>query len=300
MKNSNYQANLLKREKCILCNWSNIFTLFKNSEYAMAKCRNCGLLYQFPQVSKDKYMKNIQKHYSEVDPSFGVAYSRKRLYKRFLNQIEHIKRKNARLLDVGCGLGYFLSLARNQGWNVYGIEPNLDIVKKGSQNFRLDIQCAAFEESNFPSDYFDVITLWNVFDELFNPSGCILKIRKILKPSGVLYIRIPNAAFHLFIYKIQQTLKKLHLTNIMPYQSFIFHIFSFSAKTLKWILSNNGFYNIKIKNSWPTSGDPYGGKKGVGILKKTAFLIGRFIFILTWGKQTVAPSIEVFAKNAKT
>ena len=169
MKNSNYQANLLKREKCILCHSSNIFALFKNSEYTMVKCRNCGLLYHFPQVSKDKYMKNIQKHYSEVDPSFGVAYSRKRLYKRFLNQIEHIKRKNARLLDVGCGLGYFLSLARNQGWNVYGIEPNPDIVKKG-----------------------------------------------------------------------------------------------------------------------------------VGILKKTAFLIGRFIFILTWGKQTVAPSIEVFAKNAKT
>lgn len=300
MKNSNNHANLLKGEKCILCHSSNIFALFKNSEYTMVKCRNCGLLYHFPQVSKDKYLKNIQKYYSEVDPSFGVAYSRKRLYKKFLHQIEDIKRKNTRLLDVGCGVGYFLSLTKNEGWNVHGIEPNPDIVKKGSQNFGLDIQCVDFEESNFPSDYFDVITLWNVYDELLNPAECILKIRKILKPSGVLYIRVPNAAFHLFMYKIQKTLKKLHLGYIVPHQSFIFHIFSFSAKTLKWILNNNGFYNIRIKNSWPTSGDPYGVKKGIGVLKKTAFFIGRVIFILTLGKKAVAPSIEVFAKNAKT
>ena len=124
MKNSNYQANLLKREKCILCGSSNISVLFKRYESAMIKCRNCGIICQFPQVSKEKYLIDIQKHYSEKDSSFKVAYSRKVLYERLLHHIGHIKGKNARLLDVGCGLGFFLFLAKNDDWSVYGIESN--------------------------------------------------------------------------------------------------------------------------------------------------------------------------------
>ena len=86
----------------------------------------------------------------------------------------------------------------------------------------------------------------------------------------------------------------------MPYQSSIFHIFNFSKKTLKWILNNNNFYNIRIKNSWPTSGDPYDVKKGVGSFKRLTFLIAQLISILTLSKLTIAPSIEAFAENAKT
>lgn len=123
--------------------------------------------------------------------------------------------------------------------------------------------------------------------------------KKNLETRGILYIRTPNAAFHLFTHRIQQALKKLHLEHIMPYQSSIFHIFNYSKKTLKWILSNNGFHNIKIKNSWPTFEDPYGVKKGVRIFKLISLLIAQCIYVSTRGKLTAAPSIEVFSENAK-
>jgi len=299
MKDSNYQEHLLRKQKCVLCDSSNISALFRKEEGAMVKCRNCALIYQFPQISKDRYLQDIQKYYSEVDPSLRVAYSRKRLYKRFLCQIENIKRKNARLLDVGCGWGYFLSLVKNDGWKAYGLELNPDLVERGVQNYGLDIQCADFEESNLRKSYFDVITLWNVFEELPDPLRCLLKVKNFLRPGGILYLRTPNGAFHLFTYRIQQVLRKLHLAHLMPYQSSIFHIFNFSNKTLQLMLSNVGFENIKIKNSWPTSGDPYGVKKGVRGFKIFVYLIAQGVSILTRGKLTVAPSIEVFAENAE-
>jgi len=299
MKNSDYQEHPLRKKKCVLCDSSNISALIERGERAVVKCRDCALIYQFPQVSKDRYLNEIQKHYSDVDPSFRVAYSRKRLYKKFLYRIEHLKRKNARLLDVGCGWGYFLSLAKDDGWKAYGLELNLDLVEKGLQDYGLNILCADFEESNFRNGYFDVITLWSVFDELYDPLNGILKIKKFLKPGGILYLRTLNGAFHLFIYRIQQVLRKLHLAHLMPYQSSIFHIFNFSNRTLKQILSNNGFKNIKIKNSWPTSGDPYGVKKGVRGFKIFIYLIAQCLSFLTCGKLTAAPSIEAFAENAK-
>ncbi len=300
MKYSNYQTHSLKKKKCFLCDSSHTSALFKRNKHVMVKCRNCGLIYQFPQVDKGKYLKEIQKHYSELDPFYRVAYSRESLYKRFLHKIRPTKRKNARLLDVGCGLGYFLYLAKNDGWNVFGSELNPDLVKIGTKNYGLDIQCADFEESTFPDGYFDVITLWNVLDELLNPAGNILKIKKILKPGGILYTRTPNAVFHLFAYRIQQILRKLHLEHIIPYHTSIFHIFNFSKKTLKWILRDNGFSNIKIKNSWPTTEDPYGVKKGVIGFKMFSFFIAQCIFFISLGKLTFASSIEVFAENAKS
>ena len=299
MKDSNYQEHSLRKQKCVLCDSSHIFTLFRREEETMVKCRNCALIYQFPQVNKDRYMQDIQEYYSEVDPSLRVAYSRKRLYIKFLRQIEHLKRKNARLLDVGCGWGYFLSLVKNDGWEAYGLELNPDLVERGVQNYGLNIQCADFEESNFSKTYFDVITLWNVFEELPNPLKCLLKIKDFLKPGGVLYLRTPNGAFHLFTYRIQQVLRKLGLARLVPYQSSIFHIFNFSKRTLQQLLSNLGFENIKIKNSRPTSGDPYAVKKGVRGFKIFVYLIAQGVSVLTRGKLTVAPSIEVFAENAE-
>jgi 2-polyprenyl-3-methyl-5-hydroxy-6-metoxy-1,4-benzoquinol methylase len=263
----------------------------------MVRCKKCGLIYQLPQVEKDQHLREIQKHYSEVDPSYRVAYSRKKLYERFLSKIERIKRKHSRLLDVGCGIGYFLSLARKYGYDAYGLELIPELVEAGIRNYGLAIQCAEFEEANFSENYFDVITLWNVFEELSHSKESILKIKRILKPEGLLFIRTPNARFHLLVYRIQQMLKKLHLEHILPYQSFLFHIFNFSKKSLEWELRTHNFSHIKIKNSWPTSKDPYAVGKAVGILKIFAFLIAQFLFFLTWGKLTVAPSIEVFAEN---
>jgi 2-polyprenyl-3-methyl-5-hydroxy-6-metoxy-1,4-benzoquinol methylase len=299
MKKSKNQAHFLKKKKCLLCQSSKITTLIKRGDYEMIKCRNCDLFYRLPQISREKYFENYLKHYSEVDPSLRIAYSRKKLYKRFLRQIDHIKGKNTRLLDIGCGLGYFLFIAKNDGWKTYGIEMNPDLVKAGNQNFMLNIKRGNFEESNVPTGYFDVISLWNVFDELYYPFRCIQKIKTALKPGGHFFMRIPNSTFHVFIYKFQKIFRKLNLKHILPRHSFIFHHFNFSQKTLKWILSNNGFKNIKIRNSRPTSGDPYEAKKGVVAYKIIAFLIAQCIFALTGYKLTVAPSIEVFAKNGK-
>ena len=94
-------------------------------------------------------------------------------------------------------------------------------------------------------------------------------------------------------------LKKLHLEHMAPYHSSIYHIFNFSKKTLKWVLRDKGFSRIKVENSWPTVADPYGVKKGIKGFKMFSFFIAQCVYFLSFCKLTFAPSIEVFAENAK-
>lgn len=287
------------KDQCPLCQSSDTSLLFRRGEYEMIRCKRCGLIYRHPRIEKEKYLKEVQKYYSEIDPSFRVAASRKRLYERFLSKIGRTKRKQPRLLDVGCGIGYFLFLARERGYDVYGSEFIPGLAQIGSKSYGLTIQCADFDEVNFPESYFDLITLWNVFDELSDPSGSVRKIKKILKPGALLFMRMPNATFHLFVYRIQQLLNKLSRGRLLPFQISIFHIFSFSKKAIEQELRRNDFSHIRVKNSWPTSEDPYALGKRVWILKTFAFLIAQFLFFLSWGKLTIGPSLEVFAENEK-
>lgn len=291
-------APSLVGERCFLCGSHNINPLFRRGESLMLKCQDCSLVYEFPHIDKNTYLKQINEHYSKVDPSQEVALSRKRLYEGFLRQLRHPKTPDSRILDIGCGQGYFLFLAKNDGWDTYGVEINPGLVRVGNKKYGVNIQCVDFKEAEFPDKYFDVITLWNVFDEILDPLKCIMEIKRILKPGGLLYLRTPNAAFHIALCRAQQKLEKIHLAYLLPHQSFVFHILNFSADTLYRILSQNGFCNIKLKNSDLTSGDPYGVKKMVGGLKILASFVANAIFTLSAGKIMLAPSIEVYAKNA--
>ncbi len=285
--------------QCLVCKSSDTSLLFKRDEYALLRCRKCGLIFPQPRIEKEKYLNKVQKYYLEVDPSLRVASSREMLYEKFLSKIDRTKRKPSRLLDIGCGIGYFLFLARNHGYDAQGLELIPELAETGSQAYGLTIQCADFEEANLPEKYFDIVTLWNVFDELPDPLASLPKIKRIIKPGGLIFMRMPNAAFHLFAYRIQRTLEKIRLGRVVPDQSAIFHIFSFSKRALELELSRNDFSRIRIKNSWPSSEDPYDVGKAVGILKIFAFLIAQFLFFLTWGRLTVAPSLEVSAENEK-
>lgn len=95
------------------------------------------------------------------------------------------------LLDVGCGTGDFLKTAKNDGWQVIGVEPNskarqLANQKNNNQVFDVDAM------KQFDDHSFDVITLWHVLEHLPNLEVEIKKLDRLLKPNGRLVIAVPN------------------------------------------------------------------------------------------------------------
>lgn len=111
--------------------------------------------------------------------------------KRKLKLINSFPVSGKTILDVGCGTGDFLQTAKNNSWNVYGIEPNEKaraIANSKTRNQVFDTNTL----QEFESGAFDVITLWHVLEHLPNLETEIQNLNRLLKPNGRLVIAVPN------------------------------------------------------------------------------------------------------------
>ena len=92
------------------------------------------------------------------------------------------------LLDVGAGTGDFLNVAKKNGWQVYGMEPNANAsnlaLKKG-----LELKSSL---NDFVGKQFDVVTLWHVLEHIPNLEETISTLTNLVKSNGTLIIAVPN------------------------------------------------------------------------------------------------------------
>ncbi len=108
--------------------------------------------------------------------------------KNKLNLINGLNSEKGNLLDIGAGTGDFLTVAKNNGWNIKGIEPSEKAksiaIQKG----------VSFAESinNLESHSFDVITMWHVLEHVPDLENQIRELKRLLKPNGTIIIAVPN------------------------------------------------------------------------------------------------------------
>lgn len=108
--------------------------------------------------------------------------------KRKCGLITKLNNGTGRLLDVGAGTGDFLHLAKNQGWEVAGMEVNAQARKRASEKgISLSKDWKQLEEGKF-----DVITLWHVLEHLHDLEAQVEKLGSLLKDKGSLVIAVPN------------------------------------------------------------------------------------------------------------
>lgn len=97
----------------------------------------------------------------------------------------------ATLLDVGCGNGEFLNLARNMGWKVEGLDVDSRAVEI-ARSSGLTVHHGGIEVLNGQTERFDVITLGHVIEHVHDPVGLLKACHRLLKPDGLLWLETPN------------------------------------------------------------------------------------------------------------
>ena len=108
--------------------------------------------------------------------------------KQKLKLINSFNTDDKSILDVGAGTGDFLKICKNNNWQINGIEPSdkaRKFAKRKNINLKKDI-------SEYEGKQFDVITLWHVLEHIPNLIEYTHQLKKLLKPSGVLIIAVPN------------------------------------------------------------------------------------------------------------
>jgi SAM-dependent methyltransferase len=94
-----------------------------------------------------------------------------------------------KILDVGCGPGFFLSGLSDE-WEKYGVEISKLASNHAEKYGR--IFTGELSQANYEDSFFDAIMMYHVIEHLENPISIIKEVRRILKPGGKFVIATPD------------------------------------------------------------------------------------------------------------
>ncbi len=179
------------------------------------------------------------------------------------------------LLEVGCGNGAFLELAKKRGWQPFGVDSSSENIRKTAER-GIDGVCTDFNHF-FTDKKFDFIALWDLIEHPENPGALIHKSFEILKHDGVLFIGTPNYPNLLSL--IAETLFRLSGGRIhTPMDKLYFpeHTSYFNRKTLSLLLTREGFEIIKSQKT-QTDLDRYYFPPTTKFVLRIAFFFARLL-----------------------
>lgn len=176
------------------------FDLLYNSEFDFLETRPQPSQEKLPEYYKSEdYISHTDSKRNLFEKVYHVVKTR--TLKRKLKLIKTYSKNGKSLLDFGCGTGDFLKVAKDNKWEVFGVEPN-DQARQIA-NSKLDgLVFAPDEFLKFEKERFDVITLWHVLEHVPDVNTHLTLFKKLLKPNGTLIIAVPNfKSFDAKIYK---------------------------------------------------------------------------------------------------
>ncbi len=229
---------------CIACGSDLFHISYKFSSSAILTCNNCGLRFVRPLPDVEAMKEEYDKEYF----SLYLSQYKKHREARFIEELIEIEKlcKTGKILDVGCAYGFFLNLARNRGWEVFGVDISEHAAEVARQLYGLNIFIGTLEESNFPDSFFDVVTLWTVLEHIPDPLSTLIEIRRILKPDGLLVIEIPNRDDLLVRTKI--LLGKISKGKLVNAEGlFTHHLYYFTEKSIRELCKRTNYKVINIK-----------------------------------------------------
>ncbi len=214
--------------QCIICESSRI-TPFRDyyQRCGLVECADCGFVF----MEKIPTAEELNRHYSRYSYEGEETISPLTIkrYHELLDEFEPY-RKTGRLLDVGCGRGWFLQEAKKKGWEVFGTEYSETAVDL-CRSHNIEMYCGALKKGLFPDQHFDIVTSFEVIEHINNPNEDLALISQFIRKGGLFYCTTPN-----FNSAMRYYLKTDY--NVINYPE---HLSYYTRKTLKFAIEKHGF-----------------------------------------------------------
>jgi 2-polyprenyl-3-methyl-5-hydroxy-6-metoxy-1,4-benzoquinol methylase len=231
--------------KCPICytevqerNFKEVYVSpYNNQEYKRYECPNCDVHWWEP-------LKIIPEFYENEGIGYCIAFHERvgtRLlehHKAFFKYFPSSVR--GKLLDVGCGDGRFLKYAKEQGFEVWGI----DFDKKSVENVKRSLGIYTVFAMSLEEFYeyakeknlkFDVITFFEVLEHQDKPREFLEMVKGLLKEGGYIAGSVPNR---------ESMFVKIIRDNHGDYPPH--HFLRFSKSSLEKTLNFSGFKDVEV------------------------------------------------------
>jgi 2-polyprenyl-3-methyl-5-hydroxy-6-metoxy-1,4-benzoquinol methylase len=235
---------------CAICGEVNqdVELLYRLPDYDVLTCRTCGLVY-VNQTFKTEKGEGIPAGYNAIYLPAQRSFLAR--FEHNLDCIEDLEDSRGKILDIGCGVGYFLRVAQERGWVVAGVDLDKAAVDIARQ-YDIDVRWETVEEMPFSDDEFDVVTLFNVIEHLPTPRVALEEIRRVLKSRGLFVLETPTGDFHLkyplhLLYRLSGGKITRPIRYLYSSRDTGGHIYRFSRETITRIFEKTGFEVQRIR-----------------------------------------------------
>jgi 2-polyprenyl-3-methyl-5-hydroxy-6-metoxy-1,4-benzoquinol methylase len=210
------------------------------------------------------------------------------------------RRRRGRLLDVGCGAGFFLDICRSRGYEVEGIELSGEAAEYGRRVLGLPIMQVPIDRIDRPPASYDVISFNNVLEHLPDPMKAIRTAFTLLTENGILTVSVPNVTFAVALRSLAGFLgtrsARRAVLAVQAFQAPV-HLTAFSRRTLTLAVATGGFGSIELMSEYPVFNPrrlmwntmklvQYSGSEAVRILSRQRLLIGHGITLFAIKRAT--------------
>lgn len=232
-----------QHRRCLLCRSPLLKPLRGYESARLLRCAECRFVFSgsVPTAAE------LEEHYETYGRDDYLSPLTARRYHELLDRFE-AARVNNRILDVGCGVGHFLAVAKGRGWEVYGTELTDRAVEICARK-GIEMRKGRLDACNYGPEFFDVVTSIETIEHVNNPSEDVCNIRTVLRTRGLLYLTTPN--FNSLSRRLLGS-----SWNVIEYPE---HLCYYTPETMTALLRGRGFEGVEIQTTgvsltrWKTS-----------------------------------------------
>ncbi|MEZ4736140.1 MAG: class I SAM-dependent methyltransferase [Caldilineaceae bacterium] len=266
------------------------------------KCTACKVAFRYPRESATELEEYWQTAFW-TEEEIEKRKNREPVFRDAFTLLQQQKPQGGAVLDIGCGIGTFLSVCRAGGWDVTGVEPSTTACQVAKREYDLDLINESFSSAMFAGKKFDAIFAAQVLHHLPDPAAFAADIDRVLAPNGVVILRTPN------LIPLEVS---LFLQRLLRWEKEFFcgpALYTFHPQTLSLLFERLGYREVTFVNSRPYLEMPKAPwqpgqsmRKNVRRLVVTTLkLIGysavELVHKLSDGRVVIGPSIFVVARK---
>lgn len=276
--NLNSDSSQRDSHGCDLCGSTTVRELYTakdrlrntGEQFQIVECCGCGVLRTLPDMSEVELAEYYPDDYwGGPEPSDKWIADSQSDKTSFLSASGLL---GGKILDVGCGAGFFLRAIDSKKWDRYGVELSPAAAQVAERSLgRGHVFSGTLTQSSWDDSSFDVVSFWSALEHTNEPRANLREARRIIKSGGSLIVQLPNVA---------------------SYQARFFggdwfaldaprHRYHFTLNTLDRLLSETGFH-IYEKSYYSRAHNSHALRQSLkttlvsrdsGVLKRALFLL---------------------------